>query len=66
MAQNISPAKVQQYLSGVTYPASKDALLEYSSEKGAPQEVTEMLQGIPDKDYAGPAEVNQELSSVKA
>lgn len=52
---------VQKYLSGADYPATKQDLLDAAGDNDAPQEVMDALDGIPEKEYASPADVSKEL-----
>ncbi|MFC5382607.1 DUF2795 domain-containing protein [Aquipuribacter nitratireducens] len=54
--------EVQKYLSGVDYPAGRDALVRRARDNGAPDEVVEELQGIADREYDGPSGVSEQLS----
>lgn len=52
-----SPSNVQSYLSGVSYPASKEDLLTAAKRNGASSEVMEILRGFEDEQFGGPQEV---------
>ncbi|HEU4580626.1 MAG TPA: DUF2795 domain-containing protein [Polyangiaceae bacterium] len=52
-----SPSNVQSYLSGVSYPASKDDLLAAAKRNGASGEVLEILRGFEDSEFGGPQDV---------
>ncbi|MCW2887331.1 MAG: hypothetical protein QOE54_6481 [Streptosporangiaceae bacterium] len=54
--------KVQKYLSGVDYPASKDQLVEHAKQKSADRDALQALQSIPDRRYDGPNEVSQAVA----
>jgi hypothetical protein len=60
MAQDF--IEVQKYLSGVDYPASKDQLIEHAKKKGAPKDVVNELQEIPDGEYDGPNRVSKAVA----
>lgn len=53
---------VQQYFADIEYPASKDDLIAYAQEHGAPRPAIDLLQAIPDRMYGTRAEVDYELS----
>lgn len=53
-----NPIDVQQYLEGVSYPASKQDLLDGASRNAAPDEVMTALENIADGEYQSPAEVS--------
>jgi len=54
--------EIQKYLSGVDYPASKQRLVEYARDKGAPEDLLKDLNGIPDEEYDGPNRVSSAVA----
>ncbi|KAB8190867.1 DUF2795 domain-containing protein [Nonomuraea phyllanthi] len=50
-----------KWLSDARWPASKDDLAEHAEETGAPDQVTDMVQSLPDRSYANVAEVAKAL-----
>ena len=54
--------KVQKFLGGISYPASKDQLIDHARGKKADEDVLEALQGLPDREYEGPNEVSQAVA----
>ena len=50
--------EVQKHLPGVSYPATKDQLVEQAKSNGASQDVIEALSGMPDGEYDGPNRVS--------
>ena len=52
-----SPANVQKYLSGVSYPADKQVLIEAARSNSAPDEVMQTIQKLPDERFGGPQDV---------
>ena len=61
MAEKASPIDIQKHLSGVEYPASKQALVDHAKGSGAPQEVLDALEGLGDGDYDAPTAVTHEV-----
>jgi hypothetical protein len=55
-------AKVEKYLGGVDYPASKDQLVENARSHGAGQDIIEALASMPDGEYGGPNEVSRAVA----
>lgn len=55
----VSPANVQRYLAGVSYPASRDDLIEHARQNGAPQEIMKLVEGMPDQEFGGPQDVQK-------
>ncbi|MEJ5915819.1 DUF2795 domain-containing protein [Pseudokineococcus sp. 1T1Z-3] len=62
MANRPNPIELQKHLSGLDYPASKDAVVAKAEESGAPEDVLEALRGIPDREYEGPSGVSSAFS----
>ncbi len=66
MANDDNPIKpqieVQKHLKGMSYPASMNDLVEHARGQGAPEEVLNLLEDLPDRNYTSPAEVTQAVS----
>lgn len=60
----VIPVRIQEYLSGVDYPATKDQLIAHAQEHGAPDKVIEFLQRLPRRSYKSPTEVSQEAGKL--
>jgi hypothetical protein len=54
--------QVQKALGGVSYPASKDQLIEHARGKNASKDILDALQSIPDQEYDGPNEVSKAVA----
>ncbi|MEU1887991.1 DUF2795 domain-containing protein [Micromonospora sp. WMMD987] len=52
-----SRSDVLRYLSGLDYPAEKDAVVRQAEREGAPPDVLGALRALPPVDYANDAEV---------
>lgn len=44
----ISASIVSQYLEGIDFPASKQAIINFAEDKNAPPEILDALSGMPD------------------
>ena len=62
MAQDIDEA--QKYLEGVEYPASKEAVLSTARDNGAPDDLVELIEGVPLGEFSGPEELMNHLRAV--
>jgi hypothetical protein len=62
MTQSPEPIEVQKYLSGMNYPATKEQIVNNAKTQGAPEEVMESLEQIPEQEYDGPNKVSQAVS----
>lgn len=56
--------QVQKYLSGMSYPASKEDLIEHAKKNGAPKELLDELKELPDQEYDGPNRVSQMVAKI--
>ena len=62
MADRPIQIDVQKYLSGVDYPAGKADLVETARSQGAPKEVIDALEGLPDRQFESPVQVTEGFS----
>lgn len=53
---------VQKHLAGVDYPASRGDLVDAARSNGAPGELVERIEGLPDEQYDAPTDVTKALS----
>lgn len=56
-----NPTQIQKFLGGVDYPAKKQALVDHAREQGAPDDVIQTLEGLPEREYEGPNGVIKDL-----
>jgi hypothetical protein len=54
--------KVQKSLGGISYPATKEQLIEHARRNQAEKDVLDALQNIPDREYDGPNEVSKAVT----
>jgi hypothetical protein len=59
-----NPVQVQKFLGGLDYPAAKEDILQKAKQEGADQNVLEVLEKIPDQDYASPVAVSREVGKL--
>lgn len=52
-----APANVQNYLKGAHYPTDKSKLVSTARSNGAPEEIIEVLEGLPEDEFGGPQDV---------
>lgn len=57
-----SPANVQNFLKGASYPASREDLVQCAGNNGAPAEVMEILKRLPRDNFGGPQDVMKAYS----
>jgi len=51
--------RVQKFLGGIKYPATKRQLIDYARGNQADDAVLATLRDIPEREYGGPDEVSQ-------
>jgi glycosyltransferase involved in cell wall biosynthesis len=56
------PIRIQKFLGGVDYPATKDSLLAHAKNAGADSDVLNALNHIPEIEYDGPTSVSSAVS----
>lgn len=52
-----SPSNVAHYLKGIDFPASRRDLQRHAKKNGAPEEVMEVVEDMPDETYETMADV---------
>jgi hypothetical protein len=60
----INPIQMQKYLKGVDYPAQRDDLVQRARDNGADDDLCSMLEQLPEKEYATPAEVSTAMGDL--
>lgn len=60
-----SPANVAHYLSGIDFPANRDDLLKHARSHDAEEDVLEVLQQMPQRDYGSMADVMKGVGRVE-
>lgn len=60
-----SPANIQTYLEGASYPADKAALVECARSNGAPREVMDVIERLDEQEYGGPQEVMKSYGKIE-
>lgn len=57
----MSTAEIEKTLSGLMFPANKQALIKQAKERKLNNDLVNMLNGLPDKEYMDASEVSSEL-----
>lgn len=60
-----SPANVMKQIAGISFPAAKNDILAKARENGAPQEVMDILEKMPDQEFGGPQDILKAFGEVK-
>lgn len=59
-----SPIEVQKFLGGLDYPARKREILDKAEMQGADDEILEVLEQLPEREYANPTEISREIGKL--
>lgn len=59
-----SPIEVQKYLHGLEYPAQREEIIDKAEEEGADDDILNLLQQLPDKEYESPTEVSSAVAKL--
>jgi hypothetical protein len=65
MSRPDSPAKVEKYLAGVDYPASKEELVEAAKRHHAPEEILRVIESLPGERFDAPTAVARAYGEVR-
>jgi len=60
----MSPANLQKFLAGVSYPASKQDLVSTARRNKAPGDVMSVIERLPDEEFGGPQEVQRAYGDI--
>ena len=56
--------RVQDYLKGVRYPCDKQDLKDYAESHAAPNEVLQVLEEIPEREYQSAGDVARGIGNI--
>lgn len=59
-----NPIELQKHLKGVSYPASKEELIQHAQEQGADEDLLSTLEQLPDEEFETPAEVSKAVGAL--
>lgn len=60
-----NPIQVQEYLSGMDYPADKEEIIDHARDRGADEGVMQTLQQLPEQDYRTAADVSRAIGQIR-
>lgn len=63
--QNASPATIEEYLSGMDFPASREDLVQHARQQNAPHSVIATLERVDEGEYNSPIEVSSAVGMVE-
>ncbi len=61
----ISAAMLAQFMKGIDFPADRNTVISTAKSNGAPEEVMEYLNRLPERQYDYPTDVEQEFGKMK-
>lgn len=60
-----SPSNIARFLRGIDFPADRQEILDQARSNGAPGEVLDVLEHIPERDYGNMAELMKGVGEVE-
>ena len=60
----INPIDLQKHLKGMSYPASKQEVIDKAKENGADDEFQSALESLSDQQFETPADVNKAIGDL--
>lgn len=60
----INPTQVQQYLSGMDFPASRDDVVRHAKANGADERICDMLAQLPANHFESPTDISSAISGM--
>ncbi len=64
VGEEMTPAKVREYIQGVNYPATKEDILQQARAEGAGDSVQTVLEKLEDKSYENPADLSEAIEAA--
>jgi hypothetical protein len=61
----VSAVVIQEFLRGMDYPSQRDDILDRARRNNAPDDVMDILNQIPDKEYNSAGDVSKAVSDIK-
>lgn len=61
---NVSPAQVEKSIKGTHFPAQKQDLIQRARENHANQDVLEVLENMPDKQFNSPVDISKAMGKM--
>ncbi len=65
-APSVSASELANYLKGISFPCSKQDILDTSRNNNAPDNIIDWLDRLPDKEYNNVTDVEREFGQIKA
>lgn len=62
---HMSASQVTMYLKNTDFPADKRQIVDMAKSNGAPENIIQMLNKLPDKQYSNSTEIEREFTKMK-
>jgi hypothetical protein len=59
-----NPIQIQKFLGGIDYPVDKQHLIQKAKEEGADDNVMNILQQLPNREYDSPIAISREVGQL--
>ncbi len=60
----VSATVIQEFLRGMNYPSDRDGILSKARQNNAPDDVMDILNQLPDKDYNSAVDVSKAVNDI--
>ncbi len=64
-SQKVSAAQFARYLKGINFPSDRGSLIRIAKSNGAPENVMEFFNRLPDKEYYRANDVEEEFGKLR-
>lgn len=61
----VSAVVIQEFLRGMDYPSKRDGILDKARRNNAPDDVMDILNQLPDKDYNSAVDVSKAVGNIE-
>ena len=61
----VSPAQVEKSIKGIRFPASRQDLMDQAESNNANDDVLNILENIPDKQFNSPVDISKAIGKMK-
>jgi hypothetical protein len=61
----VSPAQVEKSIKGIKFPASKQDLIQQAEGNNANDDVLNILDNVPDKQFNSPVDISKAIGKMK-
>lgn len=61
---SLSPSNILQYFKGINFPVDKQELIDFAEDHDAPDQIINVLQGLPDQVYNSANELMQHIAQL--